>query len=206
MKTTTPTGFKLQKAKLQPNNKCITNWRSDQETAPDYGVNHYVHQDLIDALQKMKYALVASRGLNWYQANFHSDLFTDPTESGAFKSLKKHLKKCELEVNESVVVTGFSAFGSDGNRGCVVTGKHTVKGRTLGISSCKFLFGGDAFGFEEQLDTDVDNAINEVRLYLFEGKSGEAPQSDKAQMKMDLDGGADEPEVKTIKPRKNQRG
>jgi len=201
MKTSTPKGFTLRKAKLLPNNKCTTNWSSDTESAPDYGVNHYVHPDLIEALQKMKYALIASHGLNWPQVNFHADLFTDPSESGAFKALKKHLKKCEAEINESISVTGFSSFGDEGTRGCVVTGKLTIKGRTLGISSCKFQFGGDAFGFEEQLDTDIDNAINEVRLYLFEGKCGEAPEKDPSQTKMNLDGGEDGEETQSLKPR-----
>lgn len=202
----TPKGFNLTRAKIRPDGKLQVSYSTNESTFDGETPKHFVSNDLRESFDALKYALISSHLLNWPALQFHEDLFTTPSESGAFKSLKGHLEKCRQEINEAIEVTGFSHFGEEGNRGCVVTGKLKVKGRVLGISSCKMLFKGDTFGFEQQLDTDVDNAINEVRLYLFEGKSGEAPQSDKDQMKMFEDGVEDEPEVKTIKPRKNQRG
>lgn len=209
----TPKGFNLRKAKIRPDGRLFVKWTSNETNVDGEEPKHCVHDDLREAFDTLKYSLIASHGLNWPDTAFHADLFTSPAQSGAFKSLKPHLEECKAKIANDVEVTGFSSFGDEGTSGCVVTGKLTVNERVMAINTPKILFSGDTFGFEETLDRDIDNAINEVRLYLFEGKAGEAPARDPNQGELEFEEGIGEEEEKkadvsktvTLKPRKNAR-
>ena len=196
-----PKGFQLQKAKIRPDGKLEVSYTTNESNYEKETPKHCVHDDLREAFSLLKQYLIAGHGLNQLELSFHENLFTTASESGAFKSLKKHFDECKNQVNESVEVTGFSLSGEGGNEGCNISGKLNVKGSIIGIASTRFIFGNQRFGFEEQLALDIDAATHEVMSYLFSAKFGEAPTKDKDQVAIEFedDQNGKEPRAKAEK-------
>lgn len=185
-----PKGFVLKKAKINPTGRLATGYSTTDSVFDNETGKAGVHDDLREAFDKMKYALIASHRLNWPDVVFPSkqtNLLHTPEEVAAIKALKKLLNEARAVINEAVQITGFALSGEGATAGVVITGKLTQNGKTIGISSHHFRFNEETFGFEEQLALDIDAATHEVQAYLFSSKHGDLVQADKAQTALDLD-------------------
>jgi hypothetical protein len=86
------------------------------------------------------------------------------------------LAKCQsmqADILENIAVSGISIKGEDDKRAVVITSVLTCKGKKTALNTARILLNGDVYGKEEALSEDIDTIIEEVYLYLFEGKTSQ---------------------------------
>lgn len=209
----TPKGFILSNCNLQPTGRLNVRYTTNDSDFKGETPKAGAHDDLKNSFQVMKYALIASHGLDWPERCFptkQQNLLHSEEEQAAMKTLRKYTKECEKQIENSVRVTGFDVSGEGKSEGVILVGMLTVKGKEQKIQSRKFLYqdsSPNAFGFEEELSDQVIDATREVEAYLFQGKTGALVKVDKNQTTLDLDETEEQPEAAThtLKPRKNAR-
>lgn len=104
-------------------------------------------------------------------ADVHDDL------RAAFKKLAPHLAALteqfdkEGKLVDTIECRGFSIKGDDEAEGITLTGlRNLSSGRTITLNSPFLKWNSDVYGDVDQLQEDVDAAIEEVREYLFNNK------------------------------------
>lgn len=120
------------------------------------------HQDLVDAIAKLKKPLATMCGL------IDAETMVQAKEFGATKAQIAALENYMTFKMAEINVSGCSLSGEDGNRGIVITGSY--KGQA--INSRKVKFTSD-LPFEDDLELIVDEIDDEVYLYVFSGKKAE---------------------------------
>lgn len=125
----------------------------------------------------------------------HDDL------KASFERLHKHLAiicdevktptkgKYDQEDYPGFSVRGFSIGGNDENEGITISGSKEGQYGTVNLNTPFTKFDTSDYPFASQLGEDVQLALNEIDLYLFEGKK--APER---QLEMDFDADAGETE------------
>jgi hypothetical protein len=109
-------------------------------------------------------------------------------------------------------ITGFSFSGSDDKPACVITYKKTMGNKKpVGRSSSKIDLSLNVFGFEEELENDLEEFTAEVYEYLFNDKHGDMEQGklfpegeEDPENEDELLKGEPEPEPKKSKSKKKK--
>ena len=71
-------------------------------------------------------------------------------------------------------VTGVHLSGQDQNRGVIITGKiQCENGSSNAVNSPRLRFSSEVFGFEEELESEIDHIEDELYLYLHENKKAQ---------------------------------
>lgn len=96
----------------------------------------------------------------------HPDLYE------SLQAMEKRLTEvCHIQPEAVVEVTGFALSGSDENPGVVITGKIMTESEIpVGLSSHRISLSHDIYGFENDLQKELDVAVSEIKEYLFNHK------------------------------------
>lgn len=65
-----------------------------------------------------------------------------------------------------IEVTGISLQGKDDKKGIVISGKLETSAKKVAINSPRIVFANEIFGWEEQLENDIDQSTEEAKEYL----------------------------------------
>jgi hypothetical protein len=183
----TPKGFNLQKCSLLPNGRLTVGYSTNESNFKGETPKQATHEDLRVHLQALKYALIASHGLDWPDRIFlqkQIKLDGSEEEKDAVKLLQPFAKDWQKGIQNAVRVTGFEVSGEGNTHGVIVKGMLTIKEQAQEIKTRKILFDNNspnAFGFEEYLLSDVKIATQEVEQYLFQDKFGDPIEKETSQ-------------------------
>jgi hypothetical protein len=193
--------FNLKKVKVSATGVAI-DYEGASHNNPSHPIAEFVkaypHEDLKNALDALKPFVMKAMQLDWPFSSNENDLFQN-----ADKNVAHALKEYYKVLTDSVKVTGFSLSGEDASSGVIITAKMETKGRSFAVNTPRIVFAQDVFGFESECELAIDNAANEVRLYLMEGKHGE-DNGDPNLFNQEPDKDQ-EPDEQDEKPRKRMR-
>jgi hypothetical protein len=96
----------------------------------------------------------------------------------AVKTMQSTFDKLAVEVMNHIDVTGFSLSGSEGNLGVVIKAVNRYNKEAIALNSSRINLEGTKHGFEVELSECVDSIIEEVQMYLFEGKCAIVEQTE----------------------------
>lgn len=133
----------------------VMGWKS-----PNYESRRPCHSDLTDAIAQ----------LNKYVAESNGMIIDIP--EGSTKELVKFINKLNTKTRASVTATGVAIKGKGENVSVVITGKRSFLHTGGAMNSPNISLAGDTFGFESAIAPLLDAIIEEVKLYVFDGKGG----------------------------------
>ena len=127
-----------------------------------------VHPDLLRMFADLRNIVGRVFGITSFLSLLESDEMKLPA---AKQELGRNFAR---ELLEKIDVRGVAWSGSDDNRGVVITAVlETSNGLKTAINTPRIKTAQISYGFEEELETIVDNISHEVYAYLFEGKQAQ---------------------------------
>jgi len=109
-------------------------------------------------------------GLAEYLAKSNDMILEMP--KGAVKEVVKLINRLNKKTMESITVTGVAFKGKGDNVSIVITGKRKFLHTGGALNSPNIHLAGETFGFENALNPILDRIIEQVKLYVFDGKGG----------------------------------
>lgn len=136
---------------------------------------------------------------------FHLTSYLSMVEADEFKPTKKQNEAARTfqdELLNNIEIRGISLSGKDDNVGVVITAVLTVlNGQKVAINSPRITFKNVTYGFEEELESIVNDIEKETYKFLFEGKKaqlelgfGEGAEDDEEEGEASAEDGEDLPE------------
>ena len=167
--------FSLQKAKLlkgggvESTTKIVAHIDgSSMEIERNQKTPIFPHPDLENAIRGLKEKLLIS-------SNYLS--MRTLVNSFEFKPRKDQKEAVEKAIDilmNKTTVTGVHVSGQDQNRGVIVTGKiQAENGSNIAVNSPRMRFTSEVFGFEEELESEIEQIEDELYLYLHDNKKAQ---------------------------------
>jgi hypothetical protein len=126
------------------------------------------HPDLENAIRSLKEKLLIS-------TNFLT--MRTIVNSFEFKPRKDQREAVDKAIDilmNKTTVTGIHVSGQDQNRGVIISGKMQCEnGSNSAVNSPRMRFTSEVFGFEEELEGEIDHIEDELYLYLHENKKAQ---------------------------------
>jgi len=171
--------FKLKSVKLMKNGGLIVNanymfsvgneahtmeFKNLQCTVP-------VHDDLLRLLAKQKPNILRVEEINYRtMATTLEKLGVDNQ-----KEVSQVVEGMTQEALSKIEITGLSISGKDEKRQVVITyTKITGNKKIAGRATTAIQLSGNVFGFEEELEDDIEKIISEVYQYIYTYKHGDS--------------------------------
>ena len=142
-----------------------------------------VHPDLSDCINKLKPILARVLHLTTFRN------LTSLKDFGATNEQKELAENAYKEILNKIRISGFSLSGQDENIAIIITGTFTSDSKmVMAINSHRIKYSGTIYGFEEELEQIVDDAIHEVYHYLYEKKRAQLDLFDPSNMQKEEEG------------------
>ena len=176
--------FQLAHVKvIQKNQGLSIGWTADkQEGGQIHKENKQVdstvipHEDLTKIMNKFKVVIATTQGVYNLRTAASSDAITAKQKEG-FKAVQKITSSVVADLLERITITGVNISGdmhSKSGRGVIVTAKFkTLSNSVVPWNTPRIRLNVNAFGFEEELEENLGDLIEEVKAYLFENKKAQ---------------------------------
>lgn len=132
-----------------------------------------VHKDLFDILLKQKANILRVEEINYRLA------VTTAQEMG-IDNIQELSQIAEGMIQEAMIKiqpTGFKISGKDEKRLIVITYKKMMGDKKItGRATTAILLSANTYGFEEELEADIQDFISECYQYLYKNKHSESDQ------------------------------
>lgn len=132
-----------------------------------------VHKDLHDILIKQRPNVLRVEEINYRLA------VTTAQQMGIdnLDQLSQIAEGMTQEAIMKIQVTGFRISGKDDKRQVIITyKKQAADKKIIGRSTTNIMLMGDVYGFEEELETDIEYFTKEVYNYIYKNKHSESDQ------------------------------
>lgn len=144
-----------------------------------------VHPDLLALFEDLRCIVARVFGMTSFLTLLESDEMKLP------ESKKLTARSFAEELLQKIEVRGVSWSGTDENAGVVITAVfETTNGLKTCINTPRIKLATISFGFEEQLETIVNEIKSETYKYLFEGKQAQlslfGPSGEPAEVPADV--------------------
>jgi len=127
------------------------------------------HPDLEKLIEGLKESL--ARTYNLLSFKSLDKIAETHKKSEALKSVKELFKGLEDQILKDIEITGITLSGEENNRGINIQGVSRYNNEALAINSPRIRVDGSKWGFEVKLSETIEDIIEEVKAYLFEGKA-----------------------------------
>lgn len=172
METPNSKDFKLAKVKMIANGGLSASFtvKKAAEGAvyeDDYQMDSTmdIHPDLVDLFNGLKPILARVYHMNFFRSLMSNEDF------GATQKQSKIAEELYQEIIKKISIIGVSFKGSDANTGIVITGTFTADtNQKMALNTHLIKFKSNKYGFEEDLEVQIDELKDEVYKYLFENK------------------------------------
>lgn len=185
--------FNLSKVKLLPKGGLTAEYQLTENVGGELSVTDYkatytrdVHPDMSGAFQDLRIIVARVFGMT----SFLSFMATEKLPKDKIENAKKFAE----QLMDRIDVRGISLSGSDDDPAVIITSVYEVEnGQKTAMNTPRLRMGNISFGFEEQLDTIIEQIKEEVFAYLFEGKQaqlslfGEKKDDPEADIDPDID-------------------
>jgi hypothetical protein len=180
--------FTLSKVKRFPNGGLeahfITEERDGSEIYQDTHIKKCTkvqHKDLDAALDRLRPHMSRVMGDHWIKAVMTSTELKEG-EKKAFDQLQKIIDSGLKTQEDKIEITGISISGKEEKRNVIITAKRYMDNKkVIAINSPLIALNGTVFGFEVDLQQDIDEIIEETEAYLFKGKKAQLDLFDKQE-------------------------
>lgn len=167
--------FNLSKVKLQPKGGLQANYQVTETVGGEPSVTDYtadvsrdIHPDLQGLFEDLRQIVARVFNITSFLTLLESDEMKLP------ESKKLIARQFADELISKIDVRGVSWSGSDDNVGVVITAVfETPNGLKTCINTPRIKLAQISFGFEEELETIVENIKSEVYQFLFHGKQAQ---------------------------------
>lgn len=126
------------------------------------------HPDLFNKVKDLNYFVAKIHNMLSYQALKKANATAKLDE--AIKTMQPTFDKLDVEVLNNIDVTGFSLSGEQENLGVVIKAVNRYNKEAIALNTSRINLEGTKHGFEVKLAEAIDAIIEEVQMYLFEGK------------------------------------
>lgn len=165
--------FNLSKVKLLPKGGLTAEYQLTENVGGELSVTDYkatytrdVHPDMSDAFQDLRIIVARVFGMTSFLSFMASEKLP--------KDKIENAKKFAEELMDRIDVRGISLSGSDDDPAVVITSVYEVEnGQKSAMNTPRIRMANISFGFEEQLDTIIEQIKEEVFAYLFEGEQAQ---------------------------------
>lgn len=167
--------FNLSKVKLQPKGGLQANYQVTETVGGEPSVTDYtvdvsrdIHPDLQGLFEDLRQIVARVFNITSFLTLLESD------EMKLAESKKLLARQFAEELIQKIDVRGVSWSGTDDNAGVVITAVfETPNGLKTCINTPRIKLAQISFGFEEELETIVENIKSEVYQFLFHGKQAQ---------------------------------
>lgn len=180
--------FVLNKLKLIKNgglsvDYSVSETESDETYTDSIGKKtpRNAHEDLLNKLDMLSKYVAETNGMTTYKYLDKSKSVGAKLEE-AIKTMSSTFKDLEKETLRNIKFTELTITGNDENRSVVIKATNTYNESGIPVQTCSISLNRNKWGWEKELATLIDEILEEVKMFLFEGKF-EAP----AQTELDLD-------------------
>lgn len=134
-----------------------------------------VHDDLWQLLIKHKPSVLSVEEINYrVMATTLKNLGVDNQ-----KEVSQVVEGMQQDALQKIEVTGIKVSGKDEKKQAVITYKKITGNKKIaGRATTLIQLSGSIYGFEQDLESDIDEISDEVYAYLFEGKFGDSDQQE----------------------------
>lgn len=140
-----------------------------------------VHKDLFDILLKQATNVLKVEGIN-YRLMVSTAQQKGINDDETIKLFSQIAEGMTNEARSKIQPTGFSISGNDEKRQVVITYQKLFEDKKiLGRSTPLILLSNQVYGFEEELESDIEDFNKEVYNYIYKNK-----HSDSEQLQFDL--------------------
>lgn len=165
--------FNLSKVKLLPKGGLTAEYQLTENVGGELSVTDYkatytrdVHPDMSGAFQDLRIIVARVFGMTSFLSFMASEKLP--------KDKIENAKKFAEELMDRIDVRGISLSGSDDDPAVIITSVYEVEnGQKSAMNTPRIRMANISFGFEEQLDTIIEQIKEEVFAYLFEGKQAQ---------------------------------
>lgn len=165
--------FNLSKVKLLPKGGLTAEYQLTENVGGELSVTDYkatytrdVHLDMKEAFQDLRSVVARVFGMTSFLSFMASE-----------KLPKDKIEKARQfadELKEKIDVRGISLSGSDDDPAVIITSVYEVEnGQKSAMNTPRLRMGNISFGFEEELETIIEQIKDEVFAYLFDGKQAQ---------------------------------
>jgi len=167
--------FNLSKIKLLPKGGLQANYQVTETIGGEPSVTDYtadvsrdIHPDMQGLFEDMRQIVARVFNITSFLTLLESDDMKLP------ESKKLLARQFADELIQKIDVRGVSWSGTDDNAGVVITAVfETPNGLKTCINTPRIKLAQISFGFEEELETIVENIKSEVYQFLFHGKQAQ---------------------------------
>lgn len=165
--------FNLSKVKLLPKGGLTAEYQLTENVGGELSVTDYkatytrdVHPDMSGAFQDLRIIVARVFGMTSFLSFMASEKLP--------KDKIENAKKFAEQLMDRIDVRGISLSGSDDDPAVIITSVYEVEnGQKSAMNTPRLRMANISFGFEEQLDTIIEQIKEEVFAYLFEGKQAQ---------------------------------
>lgn len=165
--------FNLSKVKLLPKGGLTAEYQLTENVGGELSVTDYkatytrdVHPDMSGAFQDLRIIVARVFGMTSFLSFMASEKLP--------KDKIENAKKFAEELMDRIDVRGISLSGSDDDPAVIITSVYEVEnGQKSAMNTPRLRMANISFGFEEELETIIEQIKEEVFAYLFEGKQAQ---------------------------------
>jgi len=180
MKTPELKDFNLKMIKIKNTGKVTVKWsfiypvgNEAHTDYPELNRTLPVHNDLFRLLEKQKENILKAEEINYNSIGETLKKLQVDHEKEILQATEGAIKLA----TSKMIVTGISLSGVEDRKSVNITYKKmTANNKLMGKSTASIVLSGNTYGFEEELEKDVESIIKETYDYIYNNKHADSEQ------------------------------